>query len=106
MSTGSRGKVSAETERLRKALLECVEVLELSEPGPGDAIVAPEDPEVLALCKRHGFGAVMASAARQWARTESFGGLPVYGDISAHTVGACRGTVRQALAMARKALKP
>ena len=90
---------------LRRALQECIEVLQMAEPGPvyrGEPF--PEDAAVLALCKRHGFGAVMGSAARQWAALERFEGMPVNGDISAHTVGACRQTVRQTLAMARNAL--
>lgn len=38
---------------------------------------APEDPEVLALCKKHGFGAVMGSASRQWYRLDPCGAFVV-----------------------------
>lgn len=38
---------------------------------------APEDPEVLALCHKHGFGAVMGSASRQWYRLDPCGAFVV-----------------------------
>ncbi len=45
-------------------------------------IFAPEDPEVKAICERIGYGAVMDSAARQWAEKSPEGAL---------TVGPCAG---------------
>ncbi len=42
---------------------------------------APEDPEIHGLCERLGYGAVIDSAARQWARKDPIG---------AHTHGPCR----------------
>ena len=45
---------------------------------------APEDDEVLELCERIGYGAVMDSAARQWRRKDSIG---------AFVVGPCIGTI-------------
>ncbi len=50
-----------------------------------EVIVAPEDSEVLKLCERVGYGAVMDSAARQWFAKDGVG---------AHTVGPCALTVR------------
>ena len=49
-----------------------------------EQIQAPEDPEVLALCQRWGFGAVMDSACRQWYLIDPVG---------AHTKGHCFGTI-------------
>lgn len=47
-------------------------------------IKAPEDAEILNLCLKHGFGAVMDSAARQWQQRDKIG---------AFVVGPCRGSV-------------
>jgi beta-galactosidase/beta-glucuronidase len=49
-------------------------------------IHAPEDPEILALCERLGFGAVMDSAARQWALRDPVGAL---------YIGGCLGTAKE-----------
>jgi hypothetical protein len=38
-------------------------------------LTAPEDPEVLAICERIGFGAVISSASRQWCRRDPVGGF-------------------------------
>ena len=46
-------------------------------------IDAPEDAEVEALCKKHGYGAVMDAASRLWARTPHGGG--------AFYIGGCIG---------------
>lgn len=40
-------------------------------------IKCPEDDPVLALCERHGFGAVMDSVARQWFRIDPNGAFVV-----------------------------
>ncbi len=53
---------------------------------------APEDAEVLALCERVGFGAVMDSAARQWRKRDPIG---------AFTIGHCVATVLSILAKVR-----
>lgn len=50
-----------------------------------EVILAPEDPEVKALCERVGYGAVIDSAARQWFAKDGH---------EAHTVGPCAATVR------------
>ena len=50
---------------------------------------APEDIEIEALCLRLGFGAVLSSAARLWARRD---------DNAAFTLGSCRALIRSALA--------
>lgn len=65
-------------------LREIVELIDTGDPTTG----APEDGEVYHLCARWGYGAVMAAAARLWARRDAGGAL---------TVGPCRGTVRAAL---------
>lgn len=44
-----------------------------------------EDPEVLALCLRYGFGAVMQSASRQWRARDPIG---------AKSVGECYGVLK------------
>lgn len=55
----------------------------------GEPITAPEDVEIEALCLRLGFGAVLSSAARLWARRD---------DTGAFTLGHCRAIVGSALA--------
>lgn len=52
-------------------------------------ISTPEDIEVFALCERHGYGAVMDSASRLWARKDPKGSF---------VVGTCRVFARRALA--------
>lgn len=54
-----------------------------------------EDGAVLALCERYGFGAVMASAARQWKSRDPVG---------AKTVGPCVGSDALWLQVYRKHL--
>lgn len=81
----------AREAKLREAL-EWFEKQRMDAIRRADAIHAKEDGEVLALCKRHGFGAVMDSAARQWAR------LPEC-KTGAFFIGGCIGdeTARAAL---------
>lgn len=55
----------------------------------GEPRTAPEDVEIEALCLRLGFGAVLSSAARLWARRD---------DTGAFTLGHCRAIVGSALA--------
>ena len=92
--------MSAEPERradLVAALREAIEVLELCDPeGEGAKhIHAPEDPMILDLCERIGYGAVINSAARQWWLKDPSG---------AQTNGPCAGTVRKILSQLRSAL--
>lgn len=91
----------ADASRKGAALKRVLEVLMLSDPEGNRAkgITAPEDPQILDLCQRIGFGAVMDSAARQW-RTKT--GL---GHIAAHTTGACVGTLRDTVKLVRSALR-
>jgi len=86
------------TTEILRVLREVEEVLMLSDPEGNRTrkISAPEDPQILELCQRIGFGAVMDSAARQW---RTMGDL---GAIGAHTVGACVGTVQATLTMVRE----
>lgn len=80
-----------EIERLRAAL-EWFEKQRQDAIRRAEVVHAPEDEAVLTLCRRHGFGAVMDSAARQWAR------LPE-GKLGAFFIGGCIGdtTARAAL---------
>lgn len=77
----------AKAQRDRRALADV-----LSFSGPSDRAVerihAPEDAEVRNLCERVGYGAVMDSAARQWAAKDPVG---------AHTTGLSRSLVFRAL---------
>lgn len=74
-----------------------VEAAEWFERGRQDALVraevisAPEDAAVRALCEKHGYGAVMDSAARLWAQKDG---------RSAFFIGGCVGdtSVHAALA--------
>lgn len=89
--------VLSTTGALVEALEEAREVLALSD-GEGvraKAIRTPEDEAVRELCERHGYGAVMDSAARQWFKKDNVG---------AHTTGACAATVRATLALIDTAL--
>jgi hypothetical protein len=71
------------------AIQEAIEVLNLSDPDfRREAIRAPEDPMILELCERIGYGAVMDSAARQWRLKDPVG---------AHTCGAAVGTLKLCL---------
>jgi len=83
---------------LRAAAKEALEVLNLSDPEGHRAarISAPEDAEILVLCERVGYGAVMDSAARQWRRKDPIG---------AHTTGAAVQTVKDTVAQLKRALK-
>lgn len=53
------------TKQLIKLLNEAMEP-GMFAPQDRSGITAPEDAEVKALCERHGYGAVMDSASRQW----------------------------------------
>lgn len=103
MSTKRVVKKSAEIRKLHNVLRRVEEILLLSDPNGDRAkhIHASEDPIVLELCRRHGFGAVMDSAARQWRNLT----LEEGGNIGAHTTGACVGTVQGLLKEVRAALK-
>lgn len=82
-----RKTVKAEILRV---LREVEEVLMFSDPeGKRAAFIhAPEDPQILGLCWRIGFGAVMDSAARQYRKEVGIGAL---------TTGAAVGTVQATL---------
>lgn len=84
----------ADAERMREAL-------EWWESQRADAIerssmTVREDPEVLALCNRYGFGAVMDSTSRQWVKKDNSG---------AFFIGGCVGdtSARAALSTQEKA---
>ena len=69
----------ADAERMRAAL-------EWWESQRTDAIdratmTVREDPEVLALCNRYGFGAVMDSASRQWIKKDNSGAFFIGGCV-------------------------
>ena len=82
-----------------KALVEALEWYEkrrLDAVSRVHSITAPEDEAVKHLCERHGYGAVMDSAARQWAKKPHGSG--------AFFVGGCIGdeTAKDALAAAKE----
>lgn len=91
-----------ERAALKRVLKEAEEVLLLSDPE-GVRTKQIRDPAidgiVLQLCKQHGFGAVMDSAARQW---RNYPGLPPGGS---HTTGACVSTVQNILTKIRAVLR-
>jgi hypothetical protein len=86
-----------------KALKEAQELLKLCGPSAFRAKalaerLLPEDPLVLDLCEHHGFGAVMDSAARQWALRSGLRGHN-------HTTGPAGASVERGLKMIRSALR-
>ncbi len=102
--TRTRGDISrvvhlieaTELRALRKVAKAMAVELCLREADLRANLTAPEDPEVLELCKRIGFGAVMDSAARQWRKRDQIG---------AFVVGSCLGLIRPVLAAYEKTLK-
>ncbi|MFV1538731.1 hypothetical protein [Phaeobacter sp. JH204B] len=84
-------ELQAENARLREAL-EWFEKHRLDAIARAGAITAREDCEVNVLCEKYGYGAVMDSAARQWACKPD-------GRSGAFFVGGCIGdtTARAAL---------
>ena len=92
-------RAADEIERLREALQECTEVLELNEHP------RREDPdyghEVAALGDRIGYGALMSSASATWRRRLKEDGHPVGGE---HVAGPCQATITRALQIARAAI--
>ena len=54
---------------------------------------APEDSQIMLLCERLGYGAVMDSAARQWYMKTA--GTPQEG--ASHTTGHCATTIKNFL---------
>lgn len=72
-----------DVDSLKSKIKRMSELLALCDGRHRIGIQAPEDPAVLALCERHGFGAVMDSAQRQWARKDPVG---------AFTIGPCVGS--------------
>lgn len=92
-------EVRAESAALRESLEEARYLFNLCDPN-GDRLAEfgnalSEDAAVCALCERHGFGAVMDSAARQWRAKDGVG---------AFTTGPCVATVQDWVAKAKKAL--
>lgn len=78
--------MSARVAELEAKLAKALEPLEWAESQRTDAIrraamSVREDPEVLALCNRYGFGAVMDSASRQWVKKDKSGAFFIGGFI-------------------------
>jgi hypothetical protein len=94
-------------EELRKALVECEEILAMSiRLHVTDPMV---DPAVKVLSDHFGgaFGAIMASASRQWREyltNYQIGDEKVDLRGGEFVCGPCRGTVESLLAQVRKAL--
>lgn len=87
--------------RLREALEECVEVLELVERP---AFVDPDHgDEVAALGDRIGYGALMSSASASWRERLEEQDCPTGGE---YVAGPCHKTIVLTLEKARKALFP
>lgn len=93
-------KAYKERDALRANMEKATEVLHWFESQRESAInrasiTAPEDDAVKRLCDRHGYGAVMDSAARQWTKMDGSG---------AFFIGGCVGDT-SALAAYRAARK-
>ena len=80
--------IDAELADVREALADTVEcnAVTLTLSVRAKAIHAPEDREILLLCERVGYGAVIDGAARQWFKKDPCG---------CHTSGNCYGTVQR-----------
>ncbi len=79
---------SAMLEQMRE-VLEWFEKQRLDAIARADAVNAPEDEEVRALCERVGYGAVMDAASRMWARKHLNGAFYIggcIGDTSARAI--------------------
>lgn len=97
-----RSKRRAPRAELVRALREAESLLELCDPA-GSRVKAfgngvREDPEVRELCERHGYGAVMDSAARQW-RLKA---RPLGGSC---TTGPAVASVQRGIEIVREALR-
>ena len=92
--------MSAQASRMRDALTDAIETMELAERIP---FIDPDyGHEIEALGRRIGFGALMTSASASWSKVNVEMGLPAGG----HIVSApCHATVLQSLAKMRKALE-
>lgn len=94
--------IEAAIGEVREALEEAkrdYEIMAMVKPMAHGLNVA-EDAPVFALCERHGYGAVIDSAARQWfLLDEKDGALG-----GSHTGGPCYGTVLRMLERTTKAL--
>jgi chromosome segregation ATPase len=90
----------ARAERLRVALEDAIETMELAERIP---FIDPDyGQQIEALGRRIGFGALMTSASASWAKVNAEMGLPAGG----HFVAApCHASVVQSLNKMRKALE-
>lgn len=77
--------LKADIDKLQKALDAVTCGMDID--GNRQSINAGEDPFVLELCERHGFGAVMDSASRQWRNKDPIGAFltgPCVGTATAH----------------------
>jgi uncharacterized small protein (DUF1192 family) len=99
-ATDIRVEAEARVERLRVALEDAIETMELAERIP---FIDPDyGQQIEALGRRIGFGALMTSASASWAKVNAEMGLPAGG----HFVAApCHASVVQSLNKMRKALE-
>lgn len=94
-------EAEGELDRMREALVECVDVLAMNEhPAFPDPLYHAE---VKALGERIGFGALMSTASAGWREVLAAKEWPTGGEFVA---GPCFGTVQATLALARAALSP
>jgi hypothetical protein len=86
-------------KKQKEAIEECIELIRSigKEMGRAGVIHASEDKIIKGLCETIGYGAVMDSAARQWALRDS------YGETGAFTVGPCRATVKNVIKRLKEA---
>jgi hypothetical protein len=92
-------RLRTENATQRDALVEAREVLALCTTRTFDA--QPEDGIMRELGPRHGFGALMSAASKEWAAYLAREGLPAG---SQHTSGPCAATVESTLAIIDAAL--
>ena len=89
-----------DANRMRSLLREAADLLSIADLKGFRAnnVQAGEDGIVGEICERHGYGAVMDSAARQWYLKAIAIGLPG----SAHTTGHCTATINHFLDKLKK----
>lgn len=87
--------------KMRKALRECREVLELCQTKPTYPKDAPETNAVKAVCEFYGYGAVMHCASSLWMERLAEQGYPAG---AAHTAGPCASTVEATLKLINEAI--
>ena len=97
--------LTQQNKQMRKALEETTELIKsmVEESDKRKNITAPEDIEILELCKKYYFGATLDSVARLYRKhVEELFGAP---ESSAITTGHCICVLKSVLKRAQQALK-